>query len=366
MSEQNPKKKAKTTPADAPKESINEAFTINQEAWTKALDTPWKHHGFGGPNRRHQGLCYEEPNFITCKVCDNVQVHWHRLSQHIAGTKHASNLEKCKSEGMDLKDSDEDTRVIVDEDELLPSGERNINAKFNIDQTVWKHAMEAPWRHRGVSGKNKLGQGLQFTPPNHIVCTICDNTQIHFHRLGVHIAGQRHIDRMKALKSDVTIAASVSNPELPPLVTTDVKDLEEKCIEEVKRLHSFLVGWFTGAVKDKERSFQSMASSFATDFHMISPDGNIMTETEFLDGTKKSYGCHKGPGMVINMKNPKLMLGDSKHFFVFKYEEFQTIGQVETGKVVTVVFRSSDKTANGLEWAHVHETLMAVPGNVEI
>jgi hypothetical protein len=356
MEEDHPTKKAKTNPTDAAtQESINEAFKITKEAWSKALDTSWKHHGFGGPNRRRQGLTYTEPSLVTCRVCDNIQVHWHRLSQHIAGTKHAANLEKWKNDGKSLKDSDEDDDQGESQD-ITNTKVKNINEKFTIDETVWAHAMESSWKHRGVSGKNKLGQGLKFTPPNHIVCTVCDNTQIHFHRMGVHIAGSRHMENLRAYKlkngEPVTEASNV------PTRGEDSKMSEERCREEVLRLHRLFVVWFNAYNPDKDRVFRMMSNSFASDFHMVAPDGKLSSATELMEKLKESYGIHRESGMTIEIKNSKLLSEKPNEYAIFKYEEWQKIGDVETGRVATVMFRSSSSGMNGLQWVHVHETWM--------
>jgi hypothetical protein len=354
MEEDPPQKKAKTSSTDAPQESINEAFKITKEAWTKALDTPWKHHGFGGPNRRRQGLTYTEPSLVTCRVCDNIQVHWHRLSQHIAGTKHAANLEKWKHDGHSLKDSDEDNDQVESQDLSTKTKVKNINEKFAIDEAIWAHAMESSWKHRGVSGKNKFGQGLKFTPPNNIVCTVCDNTQIHFHRMGVHIAGSRHMENLRAYK----LKHGEPNTDASSKVSTkdNAKTLEDRCREEVLRLHRLFVVWSNASDADKDGVFQMLSDAFATDFHIVSPDGNLSSATEFLGVLQQSYGKHKESGMNIEIKNPKLLSEKSKDHAIFKYEEWQKMGDVETGRIATVMFRSSSSGVNGLQWAHVHET----------
>ena len=362
MEETHPTKKAKLNSTDdAPQESINEAFKISKEAWTKALDTPWKHHGFSGPNRRRQGLTFTEPNLITCRVCDDIQVHWHRLSQHIAGTKHAANLEKWKNEGLSLKDNDEDDYQGDSEDIMKPKV-KNINEKFVIDEAVWAHAMESSWKHRGISGKNKLGQGLKFTPPNHIVCTVCDNTQIHFHRLGVHIAGPRHMENLKAYKlrygepSDKLSNVSATGED--HFENVDIKTLEERCREEVLRLHRLFVVWFNGSDADKDGVFQMISNSFASDFHIVAPNGNFSSAKEWMAKLQDSYGVHKESGMTIEIKNSKLLSENRKEYVIFKYEEWQRIGELETARIASVMFRTFSSGMNGLQWVHVHETWM--------
>ena len=145
----------------------------------------------------------------------------------------------------------------------------------------------------------------------------------------------------------------------------------DPCEAEIIRLHDFFVEWFTA--RSSCGDFDKVSRALASDFHMISPRGVMETQPNLLDSLRSSYGCHRGSGFRIEIRNCKCLHKGGGGVSLWKYEEWQFTGgsgssssgdsssedkETETARISTVLFRDSKEGYNGVQWVHVHETWM--------
>lgn len=137
--------------------------------------------------------------------------------------------------------------------------------------------------------------------------------------------------------------------------------------EEIDRLHHFFVQWFTGSMEDTAENLRLADEAMDPSFHLINPQGNITNKVAlmkaFQDG---AYGCRKGQVFEITCRNVQVLQrkqdeGTKINTYLCCYEEWQTIGKIETARIVSAWFReeeddSSSSSSSKLIWLHVHET----------
>ena len=260
-----------------------------------------------------------------------------------------------------------------DEELVTGSGgekKKNPNDDLTITENDWQKGLSSAWKHRTFSGPNKFDQGLVFFPPNMISCNVCNKSNLQWRRIAQHICGKKHRDRLDKWRveqkkgSNINISADgVDVEDESPPVSADKSEEEALCSSEVVRLHQFFVDWFTGAIPKSDANFKRVSSALSSDFHIVSPRGHIQGRTDLLQGLVKSHGSHEKYGMIIEIKNCRLIstTGNGKTFLM-TYEEWQRMGPTtnsqSTARIATVVFRKSKNGWNGLEWLHVHETWM--------
>ncbi|MFC5367898.1 DUF4440 domain-containing protein [Salinirubrum litoreum] len=148
---------------------------------------------------------------------------------------------------------------------------------------------------------------------------------------------------------------SDSQPAAPPT--------ESACRAEIERLHDRFVAWFTATAD--EDSFADIADALASDFEMVTPDGNRVGREAVLDSIRAQYGRDDPGTFDIEIRNVDLRHATDDHATV-RYEEWQetggetrsdetTAGET-TGRVSTVLFSVDSSATGDLLWVDVHET----------
>lgn len=159
-------------------------------------------------------------------------------------------------------------------------------------------------------------------------------------------------------------------------------DLIHRITSEVNRLHNFFVAWFCGRVQKSDDIFHSQVEDFMhSTFHLINPQGRLMTLDQLLPALKNSHGSRQGQVYAIECKNVRLLsttttrttggVGNatgrnadpsdiSYHCYLVSYEEWQQIEETTTARIVSAWFVDEPDTASTrkLQWMHVHETWM--------
>ena len=132
--------------------------------------------------------------------------------------------------------------------------------------------------------------------------------------------------------------------------------MKGRCEKEVIELHRFFEDWFMGRLDDSEQEFSRFENVMAEDFTMIPPEGAVTQRADLLAALRKAHGAHVGEGSisirVVNIQ-PRQLSDD--HWLV-TYEEWQTEGRVERGRISSALFGRRSGTPNDVEWLHVHET----------
>ena len=115
---------------------------------------------------------------------------------------------------------------------------------------------------------------------------------------------------------------------------------------EVRELHAFFGRWYSGVAALSEFSrLDVLADSFV----LIGPDGRSSNVEQVRAFIEAAYG-RRPTGFRIRNVTVR------PHVSVGTYEEWQTVGDVTTGRISTAVMMPDPGMPNGLRWVHLHET----------
>jgi hypothetical protein len=136
---------------------------------------------------------------------------------------------------------------------------------------------------------------------------------------------------------------------------TESAAMDDACKKEVIELHQFFEGWNLGKLARTEERFRRFSEATASDFEIISPGGTSLSRAEILDRVREGHRSRHGTDFRIWIENfQSRALGDG--LMLVTYEEWQSQGGKDVGRVSTAVFRRESGTPNGVIWLHVHET----------
>jgi hypothetical protein len=133
--------------------------------------------------------------------------------------------------------------------------------------------------------------------------------------------------------------------------------MESECKNEIIELHSFFESWFNGELPKSEESFHRFDSVLHTNFQLITPRGEKITQDEIITSIWNAYNSRSqtNPPMQIWIENYSFK-PINKNIFVATYEEWQKIETGNQGRLSTVIFIKETNDYNNLSWLHVHET----------
>ncbi len=126
---------------------------------------------------------------------------------------------------------------------------------------------------------------------------------------------------------------------------------------EIERLHEFLVGWFTGALKQTAFG-PDFLERFDSGALLIPPSGATLTKEAFTSGV---LGAHdSNPSFRVAIRNVDvqriLQQRQGPDVILATYEEWQRNALAseppDNGRVATVLFEDTEP----LSWLHIHET----------
>lgn len=129
----------------------------------------------------------------------------------------------------------------------------------------------------------------------------------------------------------------------------------EACVDEIERLHSFFVSWYAGELE--ESAFDQFEDALASEFEMITPDGDVMTRQTVIDAIAAARGSTASSAFQIDIRNVEVKYRFENHALV-QYEEWQETDEDVTGRISTVVLTEMQSTPDGLGWSYVHETYL--------
>ena len=129
---------------------------------------------------------------------------------------------------------------------------------------------------------------------------------------------------------------------------------------EVVDLHRFFVDWF-----DKRRceaaDFSRFERVMGEDFTMVVPTGQLLDRAAVLGYVKASRGTFDGDFAIsIEDIRPGWQSGD---VIVLTYVEAQQRAGQASRRRSSTIFTVSSSAPNGVEWRHLHETWLQVPGS---
>lgn len=129
--------------------------------------------------------------------------------------------------------------------------------------------------------------------------------------------------------------------------------LAEQCTAEVDDLHAFFELWFVGELTHSRAELERFSDVLADDFRMIQPSGLTRTRDGITTDVFDAHGVHDEITIETSPFEPRHVGSDT---CLGTYEEWQSMGDEETGRIVTVLFRRAPEKPNGVEWVHLHET----------
>lgn len=134
--------------------------------------------------------------------------------------------------------------------------------------------------------------------------------------------------------------------------------IDVRCQQEIEALHRFFEDWLGGTCPNTDAAFDRVRQALAPSFHLIHPEGRMMSRENILSGLRKNHGGH--PDLTIQIRNVQLLqTGDD--LLVATYEEWQENDATTDGRLSTVAFCCDAESPNGLRWQHVHETWLQTP-----
>jgi hypothetical protein len=129
----------------------------------------------------------------------------------------------------------------------------------------------------------------------------------------------------------------------------------DACEREIRSLHDFFVGWYTGRLD--EGGFDRFEDALSPDFEMVTPDGEVLTRAETVGYVREERDTHDE--FDIGIRNVETIDAHEGRALL-RYEEWQTKGdENETqkdGRLSTALFGTSDTAPEGVEWLYLHET----------
>lgn len=136
--------------------------------------------------------------------------------------------------------------------------------------------------------------------------------------------------------------------------------MDDRCRAEVEQLHEFFVGWMGGTLEADPGVFRRLDDVLASEFEMISPDGEQIGRAQLAGGLMSAHGVHAGRTRpfrirIANYRGRPL----GRNLLLATYEEWQVIEGETRGRLSTALFRNREGTPNGVEWIHLHETWMS-------
>jgi hypothetical protein len=127
----------------------------------------------------------------------------------------------------------------------------------------------------------------------------------------------------------------------------------DTCRREIVALHEFFVDWYTGRLENDAGG--RIARALASDFEMVTPEGDRRAYADVVDGIRGRYASHDPGAFEIDIRNVETRHAYDEHRLV-RYEEWQTTPNETTGRVSTVLFEADAEAPGGVVWLDLHET----------
>jgi hypothetical protein len=135
--------------------------------------------------------------------------------------------------------------------------------------------------------------------------------------------------------------------------------MKENCQRETEELHKFFEDWFSGVIENSDENFERLSSVIAQGFSLVSPQGVQASRDSLLDSLRDAHASFSGEdqSFKIWIKNFDVAY-IAKDILLATYEEWQNVDGEENARISTVLFNRNESAPNGVEWNHVHETML--------
>ena len=123
--------------------------------------------------------------------------------------------------------------------------------------------------------------------------------------------------------------------------------------KEVEELHEFFGKWYRSQVL--KEAISRVSDVLADEFHIVTPEGHIIERDRLLQMLESRHGSMSD--MEMQVEDIRLRFNEGGVIIV-TYQEWGQTGKYSKRTMISAVLRSHPDKPNGLEWLHVHESLM--------
>lgn len=135
--------------------------------------------------------------------------------------------------------------------------------------------------------------------------------------------------------------------------------IERRCRREIDELHDFFEDWFNGDIEQSSETFERFESVIAPGFVLIDLEGAAVPRDQLVPAIRDRWGHRDEQDEPIAIDTDAIeLLRSEGELHLVTYIEHQRVGDSSNDRRSSVLFRESDGAPNGLEWLHVHETLI--------
>ncbi len=145
----------------------------------------------------------------------------------------------------------------------------------------------------------------------------------------------------------------------------DRSERAEACAAEVRRLHTVIADWTTGALDNTDENFAAFANALAPDFVIINPSGVEENREQVIPRFLGLYAARAGRGFRIEIREP-ILRHDLGERALVTYREHWFEGERETSVIFsTALLQLPNGGTGGTAWLHLHETWLRSPATRE-
>jgi hypothetical protein len=133
----------------------------------------------------------------------------------------------------------------------------------------------------------------------------------------------------------------------------------DECKNEVIDLHVFFEQWFKAEVENSDEIYSRLELVLNNQFMLIMPTGEFSFRVELLEQLRNGYGSRSDPKetyrlWIENIECRYIL----NNLCLVTYEEWAEINGVLNARLSSALFKKKERTKFGVEWLHVHETLI--------
>ena len=123
--------------------------------------------------------------------------------------------------------------------------------------------------------------------------------------------------------------------------------------KEVEELHEFFGKWYRGQVL--KEAFSRVSDVLADEFHIVTPEGHIIEKDMLLQKLRSQHSSMSDMEMKVEDVQLRFI---REGMILVTYQEWGQTGQLSKRTMISAVLQSHPDKPNGLEWVHIHESLM--------
>jgi hypothetical protein len=133
----------------------------------------------------------------------------------------------------------------------------------------------------------------------------------------------------------------------------------DECKNEVIDLHNFFEQWFKAEIENTNKIYSRLENVLNEKFMLIMPTGEYIFRDKLLEQLLAGYGSRSGSN-----DSYRLWIENTTCRYIFDdlclvtYEEWAEVNGKLNARLSSALFKKKEGTKYGVEWLHVHETLI--------